>query len=707
MDSPRGQGLVAVAVALAVSFWLTPELMSVAAVCLALLVLFLPGHRAERVTGTPEVAWEERPVLWQRLLGPALMLATIIAIEGGIWFEWFIDTKLGTPLRYLVAAVFAMAALATTRMAPRRVSITDSGLFVETEGWFRRRALRLAIPWSHLLGFRPHGEAVTLATSPPWLRRLHLPRRHRELHIPPACRDRALACLRQHAVEEPNDTLGALHWRPVLMVWIALTVLTNLPYLYAVVAPPPGRVFVGFHAYVPDMLNYASYVQQAEGGTLLLRNKLYVGEQPAVLINLEWWIVGLLSRLLGRSPALAYRVFGALVSLPLIALVHRSFRRAGLPRSHQTAALVLVFAGAGAGGLRHALGDRPWIACLDLHVGLFPIVELLYNPHFVVGTLLVLLDLELFSRATTPRNTAVAVLVGTVHGLVRPYDLGVVCAARVLTICATHPPRQWARQALPLLALGPVLGYDAWALLANPSFAIFSNPHIYKPIPTYRYPWAIGPALLLALPGLRSKGSPISHTVQMSLASWMLVGVAVIVAPPVDYATQFLTGLGLPCLMLAALGLGRLRVAWTWALVALLSVSGLVVFSRMLKHPEPEAYAGQERWEAALALRPSCHKGSRLLAPADIGLYAAAMTDCSPYASHFSVSGHEQRLERLREIFEADDPARRAAMLESLGVTHVVLPGDVSAETSFGTGTRFRRLGVVGAGAATVSLFHR
>jgi hypothetical protein len=708
MDSPRGLALVAVAVALAASFWVAPELALVAAACSALLVLLPPGRRQALPDDTKIVEWEERPKAWHRLMGPSAMIAAIGVMVGGIWLDGFIDTKLGIPLRYVVATVFALGAVATARLLPRRVILTESGLFVEAVGLLDRRALQLAAPWTRLQGFALHGDSVTLALSrPAWLPPSRESCMHRELHIPPLYRDSVLACLRRHAVERHSDARSAINWRPVLLVWAVLTLVTNLPYLHATFAPPAGRTFVGFHAYVPDMLNYASYVQQAEEGTPLFRNKLYFGDQPAVLINLEWWFVGLLSRLLGRSPALAYRLFCALVSLPLIALVHRTLRCAGLPRSHRTAALLLVFTGAGLGGLRHVLWNQPLLACLDLYVALFPIVELLNNPHFVVGTLLVLLDLELFSRAKDRRSTAVAMLAGTVHGLVRPYDIAVVCGARILTICATCPPRAWVRQALPLFGLGPVLGYDAWALLANPSFAIFSNPDIYKPIQPYRYPWAIVPAILLALPGLRSQADRTTHAIQMTLASWMLVGVALIVAPPVDYATQFLTGLGLPCLMLAALGLARLRVAWTWMLVALLSTSGMVVLWRMLRHPEPEAYAVREHWEAAMAMRASCRQGSRLLAPADIGLYAAALTDCSPYVSHLSVRGHAQRVERLREFFESDDSAHRSALLQALGITHVAFPGTVSAEEAFGANTPFRQLSVVGMGADAVSVFGR
>src|SRR5436189_949290 len=98
--------------------------------------------------------------------------------------------------------------------------------------------------------------------------------------------------------------------RPVLLAWLFASTLTALPYVRAAARPPAGRVFVGFFYYVDDAYNYLSFVQQAEDGAFLLRNKNASPPSPARLVNLEWWVVGRASAVLGRRPALAYRLFG-------------------------------------------------------------------------------------------------------------------------------------------------------------------------------------------------------------------------------------------------------------------------------------------------------------------------------------------------------------------------------------------------------------
>src|SRR5437773_8501351 len=144
--------------------------------------------------------------------------------------------------------------------------------------------------------------------------------------------------------------------RTVFLVWLLLTMLTGALFLRAHLGGPTGYRFVGTFYFVGDFYNYLSYVQQAEDGAFLLRNKLASADQPAILVSLEWWLVGRLSALLGRRPVLAYHVFGALGSLAFVALAERWLRRAGLPPASRAAALVLAFIGGGAGALLYGLG---------------------------------------------------------------------------------------------------------------------------------------------------------------------------------------------------------------------------------------------------------------------------------------------------------------------------------------------------------------
>jgi len=232
----------------------------------------------------------------------------------------------------------------------------------------------------------------------------------------------------------PPVEQAAAPGRTVLLVWLLLTALTSALLLHAERGGPRGYRFVGTFYFVGDFYNYLSYVQQAEDGAFLLRNKLAPRDQPAVLVNLEWWLVGRLSALLGRRPVLAYHVFGAVMGLAFVGLAEQWLGRAGLPAATRAAALLLVFTGAGAGGLLFALGMLS--RALDLRTGLFPFVEVLSNPHFVAGTTLLMGALLAYSLS----RPVLGALLGTALAFVRPYDLGLLLAVRAGGILLSEPP---------------------------------------------------------------------------------------------------------------------------------------------------------------------------------------------------------------------------------------------------------------------------
>ena len=102
--------------------------------------------------------------------------------------------------------------------------------------------------------------------------------------------------------------------RPVAFTWLLVAGVSGALLLRAALTSPPGTVFVGTFYYVDDFYNYLSYVQQAEDGALVFRNKLASPTLPPALVNLEWLLVGWLSVLLGGAPLVAYRLLGSQLS---------------------------------------------------------------------------------------------------------------------------------------------------------------------------------------------------------------------------------------------------------------------------------------------------------------------------------------------------------------------------------------------------------
>jgi hypothetical protein len=493
----------------------------------------------------------------------------------------------------------------------------------------------------------------------------------------------------------------------VILAWLFVCALVSLPYVRAATRPPPGRDFVGFFHYVDDAYNYLAFVQQAEDGAFLLRNKHLSPPRPARLVNLEWWLVGRVSALVGRRPALAYRLFGLAAALLLLAGVDRWLVAAGLPAAHRLPALLLVTLGGGLGGALLALGLRPLARSPDLYAGLFPFVELFANPHFVAGTGLLLWTLWAYHRARTFGGHLRAALLATALGVVRPYDLALVAFVHGFVVLCTEAPRSWLPRLLTLIGLLPVVLYDAWLFFASPDFAVFSS-RVFQFPPRSDFVWGLGPAALLAASwwGRRGKGEP--RTAALYFVGWAAAGALILAFHPLSFSLQFLAGIGLPLLALGTLGLARFRPAVTAAVTCVLSVNAVVLLL-LAEADDPYWFVPAQRMAIAAALRPHCRPGDVLLAPPDIGRYAAGLTACGAYVAHQAAADFDARAAEVWDFYARDDPAARTALLDRHCLSHVVLPGGAGDVPRgwLGPDTPFRRVAGAGQGPAAIDAYAR
>jgi hypothetical protein len=495
--------------------------------------------------------------------------------------------------------------------------------------------------------------------------------------------------------------------KPILVAWVLLAGITTLPYLSAALYPPRGRAFAGTFHWIDDFHNYVSFVQQAEDGRFLFENKLVPEESHQVLVNLEWWVVGTLSKLCGRRPFLAYRLFAVLALGGLLLTADRALRRGGLPPSHRLAALLLVGLGGGLGGLLFTFTERPVFRSADLSVGIFPFLEALANPHWVAGTWLLAASLLAFEAASGTRGWLLASLLGTVLSLVRPYDFAILGVVLTLGVLVRERPGKWALAAAPLLGLLPACLYAYWVYYRSGAFDEYGATP-YAMAPASDLAWGVGPALALALLSLRgARPDARARRLHLDLWLWALVALLVALVRPVTFAQQFLIGLGFPLLVLAALGLARFRPGLT-AVAALLMASTALVALRIVFGTDPNWHVPRERREAALALRPLCRPGDVVFAPGDIGLYTIALTSCKAYLSHSWAPDHARRAETVRAFYGAASPEDRAAILDRVNASRLVLPGEGDvARTWLGPGTAFTRAGGAGAGTAAIGVYAR
>lgn len=494
---------------------------------------------------------------------------------------------------------------------------------------------------------------------------------------------------------------------PLFFCWLLVAAATTLPYVLAALLPPPGRTFVGTFHWIDDFHNYLSFVQQAEDGSFLFKNKLLLEDHAPALVNLEWWAVGRLSWLCGGHPFIAYRIFALLALGGLLGAADRALRRLGVPASHRLASLLLVATGGGLGGILFEFTPAAVQHCVDLSIGVFPFLQALANPHWLFASW-ILLEALLAFGGTGGGGLLASILLGNLLGLSRPYDLVLLVAVQSAAIVASAPAREWPRRALPLLGLLPVLAYDYWAFYAGPTFATFSGTSYYMP-PALEFVPALGPALVLALAGLRPSFATADRFLRVQLGAWILIVAFLIVVRPASFTQQFTVGVGLPALLLAASFLARVTRPTLMLGVVLLFTSTAVVALRIVVRSEPYWHVPSERLAAALALRPICRSGELVLSPADIGLYVIGRTACYAYLSHPWAPQFARRSADVTAFYSSSAPAERAALLERLGVAYVLLPGDPGSvpEAWLGASSPFRRLVRVGTPPATIAVYGR
>ena len=461
--------------------------------------------------------------------------------------------------------------------------------------------------------------------------------------------------------------------RPPVIIFLLLASVSVSLLLRAWLTPPRGTAFVGTFAYVDDFYNYLSMVEQAQRGALVFQSKMASPALPAALVNVEWLSVGWIAAASGGRPVLAYRLFGLIALAALVWAADRWIVRCGVPQGQRAAALLLVVTGGGLGGLCYWLGLVPVERAFDLRTGAYPFVEVLANPHFAAGTALLASALAAFASG----RAALGALLGATLGLVRPYDATLLGAIEVTAILVLGPGRDWLRRALPILALVPPLAYNGWVFRASPAFRVWVSPHYAEIIPSATE-WLVllGPATLAAFTGLAAPGPPRDeqarrHVVRLRL--WAAIALLIAILRPVSFSLQFVVGIGLPLLVLAAVGLARWR--YTLEIAVPLLATSAIVYAWLAATPNLDSHPPVERIRVAVALRAACRPGDVALAPADIGLYVGGLTPCWPFVSHPAAPDYSQRLQAVTGFYDQrSPPAQRAAWLERNCIAHVVVP---------------------------------
>lgn len=493
--------------------------------------------------------------------------------------------------------------------------------------------------------------------------------------------------------------------RPVLLAWLLLLLTTATPYIVAALAPPRDTTFTGFFFYSDDQFNYLAHSQQAENGSFLFRNKLLLTPHEPGLLNIEWWLVGRLSAILGGSPLLANRLITAPLLLLFLLAIDRWLCRLGLASELRLSGLLLVAFGGGSGWLLHVVFGRDLGQCPDIATGLYPFQLSLSNSHFLFGITILVWAFLLADDARPSRRWA-AILLATVVGLSRPYDMISFGLVRGAAVLVGTPWRRWLSGMLPLFGLLPAALLNYWMFYRGPSHGFYAAiPYVFPP--ALHFLIALLPPALLLLPALLRGWRPREGgALLLATALWLAFVGCMVIFRPLEFWAQFVVGAAVPLLVVAAVafssfGARALRMAGA-------SVAGNAVFlTWLVLQPTSRTFAPAEQVAAARAFRIACQSGDLALAPPLVGLWLSAYSACTPYVSHAAAPANAVRLDVVNGFYGDADPEARRRILESLHVRHVLLPGDAPAPTRWlGTAPFFRRL-TVGSGTHALSIYTR
>ncbi len=421
----------------------------------------------------------------------------------------------------------------------------------------------------------------------------------------------------------------------MLIVGVALAAVTTSPYLAAALRPPAGAVFTGTFFYQDDYYQYLSFVEQASRGKLVFINKFDVRPQRPVVVNVEWWLGGVLAAVLG-SPVAGFQALRLLAIAALVAAAARLLSAAGLAGPRLAGALALFATAGGLGWLRLRMGTPGW-RVPDILLGLFPFHQSLMNTHFVTGTALLLWTVVLYLEYRAGRRRAWWwVAAGMALGLSRPYELVVfvLVSGALIALDLARRRIRWkdaVRAGLRLAWLAPVFLYYAALMLGPAGVEGWTGVRSgdLSP-PRIEVGYAVLPAFALVAAFWRKPAPADPLGVRRALAVWAAVVVMIVVGYPSPMAKQFATSLGPAVVLLAAL---VTPARWIAPAVAALCPTSVFLLWRVL-NPYVHWFAPRDEIAAVQHLEGVCRAGDVALAPSDLSLRIAGLTPCSVAFGH-------------------------------------------------------------------------
>jgi hypothetical protein len=240
-----------------------------------------------------------------------------------------------------------------------------------------------------------------------------------------------------------RTTFGAL--RDVWLVFLALAVLTSLPYGAAVLRTPPGYVFTGVLTAYDDTFTYFAWIRQSADGHLLLCD-LFTSEPQSCEFFLPLWsFLGIVAGVSHLPIPLTFHIARLLASLLLLIGARAVAFSVMKSRSPVRYSLWLYAMAGGVGWLVYVLKNGidwfdavPGSGSVDLNMPEAIVFRSVFaQVHFSVGAVLIFASIKLLYSALVENKASRALVAGilvSALAVVHPYLVVVVCAVAVVAV---------------------------------------------------------------------------------------------------------------------------------------------------------------------------------------------------------------------------------------------------------------------------------
>ncbi len=479
----------------------------------------------------------------------------------------------------------------------------------------------------------------------------------------------------------------ALRWALVIVG------LTCLPYLLAWLLTPADAQYTGLLINHYDGESYYAKMQQGARGDWLFHLPFTPEPHEGAFIFTFYLALGHVAAALGLPIPLVYHLARALAGLFLLLVAYQFIARlVEQVQTRRTAFLLLGFS-AGLGWLLAPSG----IITADLWVAEgFTFLSILANPHFplAIGLMLLIFLCVLDLKGQWPQLSRLLRSAGLGLSLawVQPFAVPIVLIVSGVYLI----PLAWLERRLPwgeaavcgVTAIGaaPVMIYDLHVYNTNPALAAWADQNLTPSLPPWDYALAYGLILVLALGGIGIALQRRSRR-DLFLLAWVSSAVALLYVP---FALQrrFITGLHVPLVILAALGLERYmwphvrahrRALVTGLIVGFTALSNLFVLlvsvSGVAQGRHPLVMTADEA-AASDWLQQNTSWTDTILAPPDSGHFIPAWAGNRVVYGHpFETIEAETKEAKVAHFFSPDaTTAERRSLLNRYGVRYVLVP---------------------------------